>query len=466
MFDFPNSPTNGQLVTMPDGTVRMWDGVKWVAGASSATSAVVVSDTAPASPNNGQLWWDSSGTQLYLWYQDPSSNQWVPASNASTGGTIVVSDTAPSSPQSGSLWWDSTGGQLYLWYVDQNTSQWVPASNQSGALAEAPTDGGVYARQSGGWVATGAQVNIGRNKLHNPLFNIAQRGGGPWTTNSAYTLDRWAIILVLDTVSVSQIALTDTDRTQIGDEEANYALQNQFTGNAGATAYSEIYQRIENVRRLANKTVTLSFWARAVSGTPKLGLNILQYFGSGGSPSASVRALATGNAVTLSTTWTRYSTTIAVPSIVGKTLGSNNDHSTQLEFFFSSGANANAVAGNIGVQTATIQIWGVQLEVGSVATPLEKPDQRYDLANCQRFYFTATVFATGYGTAGTTIYGPYFWPVQMRAAPAIAYSGQSYVNASALATYQSYANSYVVQGTVSGTGTAIAAGTMTASADL
>jgi hypothetical protein len=29
MFDFPASPTTGQQITMPDGTVRVWDGAKW-----------------------------------------------------------------------------------------------------------------------------------------------------------------------------------------------------------------------------------------------------------------------------------------------------------------------------------------------------------------------------------------------------------------------------------------------------
>jgi hypothetical protein len=58
----------------------------------------------------------------------------------------------------------------------------------------------------------------------------------------------------------------------------------------------------------------------------------------------------------------------------GKTLGSNNDSFTGLEFFYSSGATNNAIAGNIGVQSGTINIWGVQLEIGSIATQLEKRD--------------------------------------------------------------------------------------------
>lgn len=48
-----------------------------------------ISDTAPADPQPGDLWWDSGGTtNLYVWYQDPTSSQWVVANSGlpSSGG--------------------------------------------------------------------------------------------------------------------------------------------------------------------------------------------------------------------------------------------------------------------------------------------------------------------------------------------------------------------------------------------
>jgi hypothetical protein len=50
---------------------------------------------------------------------------------AVTGGgpPVTISDTAPASPAVGALWWDSVGGQLYVWYTDPNTSQWVIAGS-------------------------------------------------------------------------------------------------------------------------------------------------------------------------------------------------------------------------------------------------------------------------------------------------------------------------------------------------
>lgn len=45
------------------------------------TANVIISDTAPASPAVGQLWWDSLGALMYMWYQDPTSSQWVNVNN-------------------------------------------------------------------------------------------------------------------------------------------------------------------------------------------------------------------------------------------------------------------------------------------------------------------------------------------------------------------------------------------------
>jgi Collagen triple helix repeat (20 copies) len=42
---------------------------------------VTADDVAPANPINGQLWYDTVGAQLYVWYDDPTSAQWVIAVN-------------------------------------------------------------------------------------------------------------------------------------------------------------------------------------------------------------------------------------------------------------------------------------------------------------------------------------------------------------------------------------------------
>ncbi len=154
---------------------------------------------------------------------------------------------------------------------------------------------------------------------------------------------------------------------------------------------------MEDVRRLGGKTVSVSFYAKASTAGMKLGASVGQAFGAGGSAVTP----AVGQSVTLSAGWARYSLTFGVPSTVGKTVGTDGSDRTTLTFWLSSGATQSGQAGNIGVQSGTVNIWGIQLEIGTVATPLEKPDPADDLARCLRFFQVgqASTFAL-YGTAG------------------------------------------------------------------
>jgi len=345
-----------------------------------------------------------------------ATKQYVDNRVTTGSASLVVSDTPPV-PVSGGMWFSSADLQLYVNYQDPTGSpQWVPATNT-------PLPFDTYAPLSM------VQANVGRNLVHNGLFNVAQRGGGPFTT-SGYTLDRWTCAVGGGTVSVSQTAAGDYDRSSIGDE----AVSNIFTcvgaGTSGAGDYVISGEHhIEDVRRLSGKTVTLTFWARVISGpaTSKLGIDLYQNFGTGGSPSAIVKL--TAQAVTLAAGWVRYTTTWNIPSIAGKTFGTTpNTSFTAVQLWMSSGATNNADAGGIGVQSYTLGLWGVQLEIGSVATPLEKIEYADDLQHCQRFFERRALAANeaiGVGTTQTNFNPPtaYFvmlpFKVTKRAAPTI-----------------------------------------------
>lgn len=314
---------------------------------------------------------------------------------------------------------------------------------------------------------TGTTVNnVGRNLIHNGLFNIAQRGAGPFTGAGVYTSDRWLSIPIGSTASVTVIGLADADRTAIGDEAATYALQYVCNGTAGAGDYVQLVQPLEGTRRTSGKTVTLSFWAKAAAGTPKLGIEFYQNFGSGGSPSAPVTGIG-AQAITLSTTWTRYVTTVALPSSVGKTWGNAaNTDFWSLRFWLSSGATNNAMGGGIGVQSYTLQLYGVQLELGNVATPLEKLDIQTDLANCQRFFTISNFVISGYSpSASVTFYGSFWMPVAMRAIPSITFSNIQYGTASGLVVGANTTNQMAQFNAVTtgaGVGSVVAIAAMTA----
>jgi len=101
-LDFPDSPLIGQV--FGSGQKWQWDGQKWAdappqAAAGSGGASIAVGDDPPAAPTDNSLWWDSSAGsgQLYLYFNDGSSRQWVPASNMANVGagdiTSVVAGT-------------------------------------------------------------------------------------------------------------------------------------------------------------------------------------------------------------------------------------------------------------------------------------------------------------------------------------------------------------------------------------
>jgi hypothetical protein len=112
-----------------------------------------------------------------------------------------------------------------------------------------------------------------------------------------------------------------------------------------------------------------------------------------------------------------------MPSAIGKTFGTTaGSEFVEWSLCLSSGANNNAYSGNIGVQSGSISFWGVQLEIGGQATPLEKPDPRYDLSNCQRFFLAASIYVGPSGLYATT----FSFPSTMRAIPTVAGGGAGY----------------------------------------
>jgi hypothetical protein len=208
----------------------------------------------------------------------------------------------------------------------------------------------------------------------------------------------------------------------VGDEAASWALNCVTTGGSSAGDYDIITQSIEGVRSLAGKTVTISFWAFATTA-PKVALEITQNFGSGGSPSASVLSIGT-QAFTMTTGFVRYSATVNIPSISGKTLGTNLDDSTSINFWLSSGSTYNASrASGIGVQTSNITFFGFQLELGGQLTSLEDLSYALELEKCQRYYQIGTFFTAGYTLAFQVSGFQMPLPVTMRATPTVTTSG-------------------------------------------
>ena len=120
----PASPWAGQTIFETDTTSSfVWDGSAWQA-AGGGGGSITVSATAPVSPppGNGDLWWDSDNGNMYIYYEDVDSSQWV----AANGPQVFVGAAAPAGYQ-GQMWFDSSTGKMYVFYDDGTSSQWVSA---------------------------------------------------------------------------------------------------------------------------------------------------------------------------------------------------------------------------------------------------------------------------------------------------------------------------------------------------
>jgi hypothetical protein len=219
-------------------------------------------------------------------------------------------------------------------------------------------------------------------------MRIDQRNSGSAVTltNSVFTygVDRWAAYVSTSTSTVT------TQRVASGVASFPYVTR-ILRGSGTFTGSSVLMQEIEtvNCQDLAGQTVTVSFWARKGSAASQTSFYIQGISGSGTDQGivGANNGTWTGWAApvlgvpTLTTTLTQYSYTWTVPA----------------------GTNEMAVYFVVNTYTGTgsandyIDITGIQLEAGSVATPFERRHYTQELSLCQRYCYKTTV---GNGTYG------------------------------------------------------------------
>jgi hypothetical protein len=134
-----------------------------------------------------------------------------------------------------------------------------------------------------------------------------------------------------------------------------------------------------NLYHAGATTMTLSFWAKA-STTLGMSTEMTINYGSTGS------AASTGIGVkkhSLTTTWTKYTSTFTLPAQTGKTYGGTGA-ALELHFWFDGGSGFNARTDTLGHQTGTFYIANPKLEYGSTNTPYSY-DYADDLRKCSRY---------------------------------------------------------------------------------
>jgi hypothetical protein len=272
-----------------------------------------------------------------------------------------------------------------------------------------------------------------RNRLINSDMRIDQRNAGAsvtLTSGGNFSVDRFQ-------------GFEDTDGAMTAQQDssapAGFINSVKLTtttadGSLSASQYALFRQMVEgtNVADLAwgtasAKTVTLSFWVRSsLTGT----------FGGALGNSAFNRSYPFTYSISVADTWEYKTVTIA-----GDTSGTwltTTGTGIRVNFGLGVGSDYNGTAGAwagagylsttgatsvIGTLNATWYITGVQLEVGSVATPFERRPYGTELSLCQRYYYKAQItgagsfFGTGvaYSTTSANVFIPF--PVPLRTRP-------------------------------------------------
>ena len=244
---------------------------------------------------------------------------------------------------------------------------------------------------------------LSTNLLINGGFDIWQRGTS-FTAPFAYTADRW--VAGWDgsggTNTISRQLFT-VGQTDVPNNPKYYLRWNCSVAGTGG-AYKVLDNKIEDVGTGAGKTVSLSFWAKA-NAAKSISAAFQQVFGAGGSAIVYMG----GRSFNLTTSWARYTATITLASIAGKTVGT----SSYLNLQFAMPTN----------DTFTVEFANAQLNYGSVALPFVPRSYAEELRLCQRYYWQGKMNDGGNGllyAASATSYlaGPRTsFPVTMRITP-------------------------------------------------
>jgi len=245
------------------------------------------------------------------------------------------------------------------------------------------------------WTAT----EVGKNLLVNGNCAINQRSssGETLTTNAKFPVDRF-----FARRSSGTTGITSTPISSPGLEGFSSAIRTQRTSGNASTDIIYVGQTLETINSipLQGKTVTLSFYARkgADYSPTASALNARLYTGTG-TDETGTGNLYTGTATpvsgtaTLTTSWQRFSFT-----------GTVSTTATQAQFALLAVPTGTASTNDF------FDITGIQLEVGSVATPFALAgggNRAAELNLCRRYYERWTSlsanmrFGNGYATSAT-----------------------------------------------------------------
>jgi hypothetical protein len=299
-----------------------------------------------------------------------------------------------------------------------------------------------------GEVLTNGQISGRRNIVLNSKMAVAQRGTS-FTSQTAdhYFVDRFKL-------GATSLGTWTTSQSTDAPTGFSYSAKIECTTADASPATTDLlyfYTRFEgqDLQHLKFGTsnaepITISFYVKC----SKTGVFTVNWRNQDAGRSI-------GSDITISSADTWEFKTITFSGDTGGAFNNDNGWSANLEFMLNGGTNftsgntltsyashsntngtrAGGTTLALGANTGeTIQFTGIQLEVGSVATPFEHRSFGEELALCQRYFNifgtdTSNAYenfgiAVAFGSgSGNIRMGPMSMPVEMRAIPTVAHSG-------------------------------------------
>jgi hypothetical protein len=272
-----------------------------------------------------------------------------------------------------------------------------------------------------------------RNRLINGDMKMDQRNAGATVTvtGSFNSVDRW--LASEDSDAVVTIKQSTTVPTGYGFSNSVLMTVTTADTSIGAAQYCYIRQSIEG-QNLADlmwgtsdaKPITISFWVRSsLTGTYCMTVcNSLED-----------RIYPSEYTINSANTWEQK--IITVPGDTTGTWYKDIQAGLRLEFWHAIGSTYNGGINNtwngankycttnqvnwLATVGNTWYLTGVQLEIGSVATPYEFRQFTQELHLCQRYYWQSETISFFCAAGAGQMHSQVDFPVRMRVAPTVTY---------------------------------------------
>ena len=291
-----------------------------------------------------------------------------------------------------------------------------------------------------------------RNIIHNGSMIIAQRGATP-TVDNNIVCDRWKLQWdgLNESPTSAQVDISSgTDPYKLGFRKALKITNGNQTGGHDTGDWIELYHYIEGQNLVncgwdynnPNSKMTLSMWVKSSVAQTFPGFLYTTQSGSNSVGYMYDYVIGNGTSNLTADTWTKVVHTF--PGHASIHIDNDNGYGMGFGIFPFQGTNyttsrsaSNAWASwttsnKVPDMTstwyttndATLEITGVQLEVGPQATPFKHRSYGEELALCQRYFFIMKgddndELTTAYMTDNSTFYSAIRFPVPMRAYPTI-----------------------------------------------